>query len=795
MELIRILRNKKFIAATVVLLLLNCAIFYVAQQKNAQENGFILSDYAAVFRENISLLSDETQQIYAQNEKFQTLKSFADFETSKASDPQQYAIYAQQEAALIEEEPLYYEEYQSGCYSHAQIVMCAEFYAHFAAQLDYQNGYAAYIDSVLEKGEALTSRKLFSNSHSYSYKSIQKTVADYAQNKSIQLSAVNDYLPSVVLSYQAGDLILVLLCVFTVIAFVAGKDFSLLLHTCAKGRIGLKVRQIVILFGMSLLFSVLTYTPEFLLAQNLYGIPFDFNAAIQSSQMFADSVLPLNFGQLFAVLIVFKACMAAVYALVIFLLIVLASNIVFACTVSGAFIAAEFLMYQNISAHSTVSFFKSVNIFSLLDYKSLTDYSLLSLFSVPVQTGGVVCIVLAVIFLAACCLLLFVSARCYPVRSPGKLLRGLSVFTDKLSVISAKVQSVFYGRKFETFKIMHIGRGLLIFVVFCVIIGASLNTNALAFSPTQTFLNAYYEKYGGKLNEAVYDSLEEMQHSVDAVQAEFEEQSELFSQGALSLEEYELANAKNDAFKTQREALGILNKQVASLEKLQLRGIEPVLMNESGYNSLFSGDTIQNGILLSIGAVILMFSSAFSTERANGMYALNHSAKRGRMPLVAQKFAAVFLPVFLLCAVSYLAAVYRAYRLFGLSDFSASIQNLQLLQGVQLNVSIFSYLVMGFVFEFVLVTAVAFIVVSLSSFVPQIVVTVIAGAVFLLPSLFYAANILPVSALAVTQQFSLNSVLMAGQGVGAFAVQIGLLAVAAGFTASSAVHECKTRTK
>lgn len=796
MELIRILKNKKFIVAAVVLLLLNCAVFYVMQQKNVQEYGFAFSDYTAVFRENAGLLSDGAQQVYAQNEKFQVLKSFADFETLKAADAQEYAaLYAAQETALIQEEPVYYEEYKSGKYSFAQITLLAEFYAHFAAQLDYQNGYSAYIDSVLEKGSDLSSRKLFSDKNSFSNKSIQKTTADYAQNKNIALTPVNDYPASAVLTYQVGDLVLVLLCAFTAVSFLSGRDLQLLINTCKKGRASLKARQILILVALSFVFSVLVYVPEILLAQKLYAIPFDVTASIQSSQMFADSVLQLNFLQLFAVLIAFKAALAAAAAMLILLLISLFSNIAFVCTLFGAFVGAEFVMYQSIPVHSTVSFFKTVNVFSLLDYTSLTKYELLPLFSVPVRADIVIYAVLCLLFVVLFALLLVVSVRSYPVRSPAKLFRYLSVWSAKFSVFYAKVQNVLYGRRFETFKIMHTGRGLVILAVFFVIVGVSLNTNALVFSPVQTYLNDYYAQYGGKLDAEVYTSLDEIQQRVDAAQAEFDHQAELFSQGSLTLGEYEVAKAKNEAYVTQREALQLLRDQVASIEKLQQRGIEPVLMNEIGYNSLFSGQSIQNGILLTVCAVILMFSGTFAAERGSGMHVLNHSAKRGRLPLTVKKFAAVLLPVFLLCAAFYLAAVYRADHLFGLSDLDANIQNLQLLQNVSLNVSLLGYLVLGFVFAFVLVTATACIVVALSSFLPQIAAAVAAGAVFLLPSLLYAANILPVRTFAVTEQFSLNSVLLAGQGIGAFTAQLVLLAAAVALMAICIVRECRTRAK
>ena len=54
--------------------------------------------------------------------------------------------------------------------------------------------------------------------------------------------------------------------------------------------------------------------------------------------------------------------------------------------------------------------------------------------------------------------------------------------------------------------------------MFFLIIGFSFNTNTLVFSPEETFLNDYYEEYGGELSSAVYDSIDKMQSESQAVE-------------------------------------------------------------------------------------------------------------------------------------------------------------------------------------------------------------------------------------------------------------------------------------
>lgn len=148
-----------------------------------------------------------------------------------------------------------------------------------------------------------------------------------------------------------------------------------------------------------------------------------------------------------------------------------------------------------------------------------------------------------------------------------------------------------------------------------MIIGFSFNTNTLVFSPEETFLNDYYEEYGGELSSAVYDSIDKMQSESQAVEKEFNVKSKQFADGEISFEEYELALAKNDAYDTQRKAVEVLREQVGRIEVLKEKGIEPVLINEAGYNSLFSPLSNQSELLLLLCAVIIIFRQRFLLKK------------------------------------------------------------------------------------------------------------------------------------------------------------------------------------
>ena len=763
MELIRIFKNKKFIAAVITLLLLNCVSFYITQQKSLSDFGINIDTYSATFKDNSDIFTEvDKKSIIEKSNKFEILKSFADNTEDKAQQ--------------IKEYPDLYQEYKNSNYSYEELATQAEFYSHFAYQLEYQNDYPAYIKSILKNAQNLSSKKLFSNKTSYSYKSIQKSANDFSKNKNIKLSLVNDLPVSAVLNYQIGDFILILICVFMAISFVSEKNVNLLINTCKNGRRILKMKQLPILILFSLFFSFAIYISEMLISLKIYDAPMDLYALIQSTDIFSDCILHINFLQLFAIHILFKAIIASMIALAIWLFISLSSNIILVSAIAGVITSIELLLYKNISAQSNLSILKTFNIFSLFDYRSISEYNLVSVFSKPVRAEKAVWIIVLLVIFIISALILISANRNYPIKSPKKAFRVLHVLFDKLSEFYAKLQSVIYAGRFETFKIMHIGKGLLVVIAFLLIIGFNFNTNPLVFSSTEAFLNDYYEEYGGELSEKVYKNIEKMRSEADAVESEYNFKSEQYASGEISLEEYELAAAKNEAYDTQRKAVDKLTEQIDRIESLSQKGIKPVLVNELGYNNLFYSQSNQTQILILICAVVILFSSVFSIEKGSNMLILNHCSKNGRKQLYFKKIFTVIPKTFILTLVSYLSLILQNNYLYKLGNMNANIHNLECLQEINLNLSIAEYVILNFIFEFIFVTVVGLIITSLSAFMPQLAVIIISACLFILPSALYMIDIYSAKEISTSYLLNFNALILdKGINIGSFIMHYALI--------------------
>ena len=779
MELFRIFKSKKFMSAVILLLLLNCVFFYITQQKSIEALGLNIDVYSDVFKKNAQLFTQpDNNSIIEKSNKFQILKSFADTEKIKGENAEEYEYYAEEEAQLIKEYPDLYQEYKNGNYSYDELTVQADFYSHFAYQLEYQNDYPAHIESILENADSLSSKKLFSNKNSYSYKSIQKSAEDFSKNKNLDLSLVNDLPVNSVLNYQIGDFILILMCVFMAISFVSEKNVNLLVNTCKNGRSMLKVKQLPILILFSVFSSFFIYVSEIIISLKIYNAPLNLYVPIQSSEIFSDCILHINFLQLFAIHILFKAVIAIMISLVLWLLISLSGNIILVSGIAGVITTTELLLYKNISAQSNLSFFKTFNIFSLFDYKSITEYNLISFFSSPVRTDIIVwCIVLLITVITALSVILC-AKRNYPIKSPKKVFKTLYTFFEKLSVIYSKLQSVIYAGRFETFKIIHIGKGLLVVIAFLLIIGFNFNTNSLVFSSTEVFLNDYYEEYGGELNEEVYESIDKMQAESEAVESEFNLKSEQYANGEISLEEYEISQAKNEAYDTQRKAVDELTQQLDRIASLSDKGIKPVLINEIGYNNLFFHQSNQTEILLLICAVTVLFSSVFSIEKASNMLVLNRCSKNGRKQLYFKKILTVIPKTFALTLISYLSLIAQNNYLYKLDNLNADIHNLQCLQDIDLSISILEYIIFNFIFEFIFITIISLIITSFSVFMSQLAVIIVSACLFILPSALYMINIYSAKEISASFLFNFNSLILdKGLSINSFIIHFALITI------------------
>ena len=762
MELIRLLKSKKFLAFFVALLVLNGALFFVVQQRAVQDMGVRLGDYRAAVQENVFSLSDST--VLAENEKYSRLLSFMqlDEDAAGADSPELQSFFAEQQAALAAEDPSLYRAYTNGKYDSTTVYALSFFYGDHAAQAEHRAGYPAYIDEILSRGEDLADFRLFAG-NAYSSRSLQKTVAAFASNHDLALTPVNDRPIMAVMTDQTGDFILLLIGLFTVLAFTGtGKSFTELLSTGKSGRAVLTLRRLPLLFGCVLFGAIGVYGVQLLIGRFVYVLPLDLSAPVQSSSLFADCIYKLNFGQFLVLFVLFKALACTALSLIFWLLSVCVQSVALPAAVFGGVVAVEFALYQNISAQSTLSFFKNFNLFALFDDTSIVRYRLFSLFGSPQRTDVWTLVVLVFLCLLAAALLLVRTASARPVRSPGRGMQALSSVAGRFGRVWAALQSRLYAGRFESYKVLHIGKGLLVFLVLFAVLYAGFSTNVLAFSPAEEYLNTFYAEHGGAVTDATFDAVEELRASLAAVDAEFEAVQSAYASGTATAEELFSARQKYELFAPRRDALQTLDTQLAHLQQVKERGEAPVLLNEKGYSALFDASAGQQEILLALCAVILLSTCLFPIEKTSGMYALNHCAAQGRGRVFVKKMCTLLPSAFVACVAVYGVQIGQIAYLYGLPGLSAGVQNLQCLTDLPLAVPIWGYLALIVAFAFFCTLCTGLICAAASQFIAQTAAAVCGLFLFVLPSLLYILGLYAVQGVAAVYTFNLNALLLDG---------------------------------
>ncbi|MDE6752717.1 MAG: hypothetical protein K2J59_08115, partial [Eubacterium sp.] len=125
-----------------------------------------------------------------------------------------------------------------------------------------------------------------------------------------------------------------------------------------------------------------------------------------------------------------------------------------------------------------------------------------------------------------------------------------------------------------------------------------------------------------------------------------------------------------------------------------------------------------------------------------------------------KKILTVIPKTFVLTLLSYLSFFIQNNYLYELGNLNADIQNLQCLQDIGLNIRIFEYIILNFVFEFIFVTVIGLIIAALSAFMSQLATIIVSACVFILPSALYMINIYSAKAISVSFLFNFNSLIL-----------------------------------
>lgn len=183
-------------------------------------------------------------------------------------------------------------------------------------QADIVKEYPAFLNEIQQKAATISSISIFSEQDGFSSRNIQKSSADYAAMKSVQIDfQLEDGLLRAVSSPVTAMLVLLSILLYSTMVLMQEKEQKLLpmVYGTVRGASSLLHAKTAAIILSSLVIPVLFYGGNLLLMGIAYG-PVKGAASIQSLASFQQSSLPLSIWELLLLFLLLKICICVIAA-------------------------------------------------------------------------------------------------------------------------------------------------------------------------------------------------------------------------------------------------------------------------------------------------------------------------------------------------------------------------------------------------------------------------------------------------------------------------------------------------
>lgn len=752
MELKRVLLNKKIFISVLFLLIISVGFFLNSQYDTMKIKGLDFSKVTASYNEilndlNGKKLSQKQEEINAQFVYTSAFCELISYEKIKAERYNEYVeLWSNKELSLRNKYPDIALEYDNNKSNIDQTSLFAknEALSELAQQLEYIEQYPDYLLEIDKKASQLNTISIFANDNSLSSKNICKTAEDYTLLKNIALELGNDKPITSVIEFDLVHYLLLIVTFIVIFIFIEErkKGLQTIVYASPNGRFKLALKRCGILVLSVILANIITYTIMFLISFLLYGGLNDLLRNVQSIEMFKNFVIPISEWEFILFFMLINILTQIVVAFAVWLIISFIRNTTLALGIIGIVFTVEFLLYDFLPSQSNLAVLKYVNIFCYINpTEEIIKYGNINAFVTVINLLWLIIIsalVLAFVFALLC---LFAGANRYPYKTPNNFEIIFDKILIKIKTFYWKAVEKLSITGMELYKLLILQKGIIVIAAFIVILFSMTATNEIYYNGADSIVNSFYEKYSGKLSNEALQYVSELEDELDKADADFQKESEYYSKGLISKENYEMSCLKNEALDSKRNALEILRNRIDYIEK---NDSEVWLVNPNGYENLLgeSGCLRQkNYAIVSIFCIIILFSGVFAFESRSNMYNILMACSGGRSYLFKKKIYAVSIITGLLFACCVVAELYDVCSQYSLSNLDAHIKSLEFLNGLPFNFSIGVFIFLIYFFRFLMILATAYIVCLVSTFFKYEVCMIVSLAFLVVPSLLYRIGI------------------------------------------------------
>lgn len=572
--------------------------------------------------------------------------------------------------------------------------------------LQYAENFHENIEAVVEQADSIDEIGIFSKKDSFTNRNLEKTREDFSKLLDVDPIAFDNRFLTEYFDFSVIHILVVIAGCFLVLA-ISGEEkqgLKSMVFTTMNGRGWLSARKMAallwweavltfIFYGMTLLLSCLWYHARL---TECLGYP------VQSLSLFSNLTWKIDIGTFLIVYFIYRWLTLFFITLIAWVVLCYTDQLLIAVGTVGILGLVSFVLYQLIGSNHPINLLHYCNfIYLLKDTTFFTEYKNLNVFSYVVNKNYLIAGTYVVLVALTVGAGIWVGERKYPCASKSrKVDRCVAKISQQVQNFLGALQEKLPLLGVEFYKLLISQKGIFIVILlFCALI-LQTDMTEVQHSGSQKLYYDFMERFIGVPDEQSQQEIAKLSKTITTIDREYETKTRMYENGDLSADEYIAIVQKDQLFAQDRIFLEQIQKQTEYLQNLRTeRNISGWYINMYSYTHLLrEGDTLWN-LFLMLG-ILLLGSSAFSSEKKYGMIPIIRGCYAGRNEFFKYKVKAVLtitLLIFLSVSSFEIIAVKSVY---GLRGFAAPVQSVEQLSFISVPCSIgmffaFLYVIKG----------------------------------------------------------------------------------------------------
>lgn len=591
-------------------------------------------------------------------------------------------------------------------------------------QLSYIYNYKSEVEKIQQNAKQLKVASILGEGNTkYIEESIQATTDAYGALKEQDLEVGNDNVINAMVSYQTVGYINLIIMLIFIGQMVCDKKQGLdkITYATPNGRLILALKRCGILVATALFSVAMNMGIMLVLSIYFYGNYVDFGRNIQSIPMFQNFVYPLSIWQFLLLYYIVWVLVLTLLSFLIWFVLIVVKNFNIAVLLLSMIGFVEYYFSSTILVQSNWKLLKYINV---VEYFKVSGY-LLKYYNLDICNHAVNRF--SFILVGVIILLLFfgtLSCVCFSnIRSCRNEDGIIEHYIQRIKDFGRKFQGFFGSFGTECYKIVVICRGILIMAILIFAVLEMNTEKQMNYNDAEQYVNQFYKSFTGKIDQQVFEFIESEYNGIEQAQKNYKEIYEQYKKGKADKVKLFEAEFRVESYKGANQGLPIIEHNIQRLEKIkQGTNIDGWLLNERAYNKWLGEDSNRIHIMLviiSLMAVLLLFSGNTWLEKKSNMIFLLRGSKNGRKHLLIKKILAVSIITIVVISIFYGCEIGYIKNQFGITGLRAPVQSITVLQEIPYNISIMDYLIGTHIIRCVFYLFLAWLVFFISMYLSQ----------------------------------------------------------------------------